>query len=83
MLPASALNTIAHNSVVRKTVFQKFSFSELKIEKVKFFTKSPSKIFCIRIFKVGGCLASCLIFKPFLMCKGTIYLKLKAKKKYS
>ena len=55
-----------HNYVVPKTVVEKFSFSELKIEKVKFFTQSPTKIFCISVFNVEGCLASCLTFRPFL-----------------
>ena len=40
--------------------------SEYKIENVKIFTQSLTKIFCIRVFNVGGCLASCLTFKPFL-----------------
>ena len=35
------------------------------IEKVKFFNQSPTKMFCISVFNnVGGCLASCLIFRP-------------------
>ena len=33
----------------------------------KFFTQHPTKIFCINVFDVGGCLASCLTFRPFLM----------------
>ena len=49
-----------------KTVVKKFSFSELKIEKVKLFTQCSAKKFCISVFNVGGCLASCLTFKPFL-----------------
>ena len=49
-----------------KTVVEKFSFSELKIEKVKFFTQSLTKIFYTRVFNVGRCLASCLTFRPFL-----------------
>ena len=56
-----------HNKVVQKTVVQKFSFSELKIEKVILFTQSSTKIFCISVFNVGGCLASCLYLRPFLM----------------
>ena len=51
----------------QKKVEEKFSFSELKIEKVKFFTQSPSKIFWISIFNLEGCLASCLNFRPILM----------------
>ena len=62
MLPVSALNTTAHN----KKVVEKFKFSELKIEKVKFFTQAPTKVFCISVFNVGVCLASCLIFRSFL-----------------
>ena len=49
-----------------KTAVEKFSFNELKIEKIIFFTQSRAKIFYIRAFKVGGCLASCLTFRPFL-----------------
>ena len=49
-----------------KTVVEEFSFSELKIEKVKPFTQSPNKAFCISIFNVGGCLASCLTLRRFL-----------------
>ena len=49
-----------------KKVVGKFSFNELKIEKVKFFTQSPTKIVCINIFNVGGCLKICLTFRPFL-----------------
>ena len=45
-----------------KVVVDKFSFSELKIEKVKFFTQSPTKIFCSSVFNVGGCLEGCLTF---------------------
>ena len=66
MLPVSALNIIVHNEVVPKNVLEKFSFSELKIEKVKFFTQSPTKVFCINVSNIGGCLASCLTFRPFL-----------------
>ena len=40
LLPVSALNAVLHNQVVPKTVVLKFSFSKLKIEKVKFFTQS-------------------------------------------
>ena len=62
LLPVSALNTIVHNQVP-KPVVEKFSFSELKIKKVTFFTHQN---FCIGVFNVGGCLASCLAFRPFL-----------------
>ena len=64
LLPVSALNTVEYNYIAAKTVVEKFSFSKLKIEKVKFFTQSPIKIFCISIFNVEGGLAS---FRPFLM----------------
>ena len=33
----------------------------------KFFTQNPTKIFCINVFDVGDCLASCLTFRPFSM----------------
>ena len=49
-----------------KTVVEKFSYSELKIEKVKFFTQSSTKTFCSSVFNVGGCLASGSTFRPFL-----------------
>ena len=49
-----------------KTVLEKFSFSEHNIKKVTFFTESLTQTFYISIFNVGGCLASCLTFKPFL-----------------
>ena len=48
-----------------ETVVEKFSFSELKIEKVKSFTKNSTKFFCISVLNVGVCLASCLTFRPF------------------
>ena len=52
-----------------KIVEEKFSFSELKMEKVKLFTQSLTKFYCISVFNVGGCLASCLTFRPFLTFK--------------
>ena len=42
-----------------KTVAEKHNFGELRIDK--------SINFCINVFNVGGCLASCLTFKQFLM----------------
>ena len=42
------------------------SFNELKIEKVNVITQGPTKILCVSVFKVGGCLASCFTFRPFL-----------------
>ena len=50
-----------------KTVVERFSFSELKVEKIKFFIQSSTKIFCGSAFNVGGWLASCLTFRPFLI----------------
>ena len=44
-----------------KTVVEKFSFSELKTEKVKSFTQSSTRIVCSSVFN----LASCLILTPF------------------
>ena len=49
-----------------KTVVEKFTFSELNIEKVKLFTQSSTIILCISVFNVGDCLASCLTFIPSL-----------------
>ena len=43
------------------------NFNELKIEKVKFFAHSPPKMFCTNVFNVGGYLAKCLTFRPFLL----------------
>ena len=60
MLPVSAWNTIIHNKVVSKPVVEKFNFSKLKIEKVKFFTRVQPNFFCGSVFNVGGC----LIFRP-------------------
>ena len=51
-----------------KTVVEKSSFSELKIEKVELFTQGSTKI-SISVFNIGGCLASCLNFRPFLMLR--------------
>ena len=65
-----------------KTVVEKFSFSELKIEKVKFFTQGPTKIFCISVLNVGVCLASCLTFRPFLTLDPCVYSKSKKWTKY-
>ena len=39
-----------------KTVVKKFRFSELKFEKVKLFTQSSKKFYCISVFKQLGCL---------------------------
>ena len=65
LLPVSTLNT-THNKAVSKTVLEKFSFSKLKTEKVNIFTQSLTKIICSSVFSIGVCLASCLIFRPFL-----------------
>ena len=67
LLPVSALNIFVHRKVVPKTIVEKFSFSELKIQKVILFTQSLTKFCDINIFSVWGCLASCLMFRPFLM----------------
>ena len=53
----------------QKEVVENFSFNELKTEKVKFFIQSPTKIFCIKVFNIGGCLASCLTFRPFFIVR--------------
>ena len=55
-----------------RKVVKKFSSSELKIEKVKFFTPEfNSKIFCINVFNVGGCLTifSVRLFATWLLIK--------------
>ena len=49
-----------------KIVVEKFSSSELKIEKVKWFTQRLTKFYCISVFNVGVCLAGCLTFGPFI-----------------
>ena len=60
------LNIVVHNWVEPKTFVEKFSFCELKIEKVKILTQNLTKFYCINVFKVGDCLASCLTFRSFL-----------------
>ena len=45
---------------------EKFSFNELKIEKVKLFTQRFPRFYFISVFNVRGCLASCLTFRSFL-----------------
>ena len=82
MLPVSSLNTILFTIKLSraKKKLEKFSFNELKIKKVKFFSQSPiPKFFAlINVFNVGGFLASCLTFRPFLMLdtciKKTVYI---------
>ena len=67
MFPVCALNTIVYRQLsCAKKVVEKFRFNKLKMEKVILFTQSPSKIFCMNVFNVGGCLASYLFFRPFL-----------------
>ena len=46
-----------------KKVVEKSSFTELKIERVKFFNQNPIKFFCINVFKAGRCLANCLTLR--------------------
>ena len=48
-------------------------FNELNIEKVKFFTQSPTKIFALAFLNIGGCLAYCLIFRKFLTLDQKVY----------
>ena len=43
---------------------EKLGFSELKIEKVKFFSQNPTQILCISVFNFGGCLSNFLTFRP-------------------
>ena len=64
MLPVSALST--QLSCAKKNLVEENSFNELKIEKVKFFTQSPTKIFRSNVFNDGDWLASFLFFRPFL-----------------
>ena len=59
MLPVFALNIIAHNKVVPKTVVKKLSLSELKIEKIKTFYSESNQNFCISVFNIGDYLPSC------------------------
>ena len=49
-----------------KNSYEKFSFSKLKLEKVNLFNQSLTNFYCISIFNVGGCLVSCLTFRPLL-----------------
>ena len=45
LLPVSALNITVHHLIVSKAAVEKFSFSELKIVKLEFFTQSSTKMF--------------------------------------
>ena len=60
-LPVSALNTIVHNEVVtcQKKLWRNLALANLKLSPIP-------KFFCINVFSVGGCLASCLTFRTFL-----------------
>ena len=68
LLLVSALITIVHNQVVSKTVVEKFSFSDLKIANVKFFTQNPTKIFAVVFLKleVASKFRPFRTFRPFL-----------------
>ena len=60
-----------------RKVVKKFGSSELKIEKVKFFTPEfNSKIFCINVFNIGGCLTifSVRPFATWLLTKKNMYI---------
>ena len=63
LLPASALSYYTQLSCV-KTVVERLSFSEFNIDKL--FTQTLTKFYCINAFNVGGCLATCLTFRPLL-----------------
>ena len=61
MLPVSALNTIVLLYTIK--LHQKSFWRNLALinfySKRRFFTEIPAKMFCINVFNVGGCLASC------------------------
>ena len=60
---------------MQRTLFTEIDgFNELKIEKVKLFTQSPTKNFCISIFNIGGCLAYCLSFRKILTLDQKVYI---------
>ena len=67
MLSVSALNTIVATQLncVKKMLWRNLALVNLKLIKINFFTQSPTKIFCINVFIVVGCLASCLTLRPF------------------
>ena len=48
-----------------KTVIEKFWLKKLETKKVKSFNQDLIKIAGSRVFNVGGCLASCLIYTLF------------------
>ena len=58
-----------------KTVVEKFNYSELKIEKLKFLTQIWAKLFCSSVFNVEGCLARRLTFRPFLTLATCLLIK--------
>ena len=60
----------------QKAIVEKFSLSELKIEKRKFFTQR-NQIFYISVFNIGGFWASCLTFRPFLTLPTRLFTKIK------
>ena len=63
MLLVSTLNTIVHNWVLPKTVVDKFSFNGVKL--FTDYLLSLTTFLCSSVFKVGGCLASCLTLDHF------------------
>ena len=62
------VNLIACFEIIKlcqKQLRRNLASVNIKLKEIKFFTQSPTKIFCISIFNVEGCLASCLTYRPF------------------
>ena len=66
LLPVAALNAMFTIKLRQKQLWRNSASVNLKLKKVKLFTQSSTKICCISVFNVRGCLASCLNFRLFL-----------------
>ena len=58
MLPVSALNNII--KLCPKYLWENLASVNLKLKKLNYLLRVQPKIFCISVFNIGGCLASCL-----------------------
>ena len=50
----------------QKQLWRNLASVNLKLKKLNYLLRVQPKNFCISVFNVGGCLASCLTFRPFL-----------------
>ena len=67
--PVSALNTIHCCYTIKlcqKQLWRNLALMNLKLKKFTIFYSEFNQFYSISIFHVGGCLASCLTFTPFL-----------------